>query len=489
MHRRHLTDALAVLALVAASPGLACSSSSSSEPWAAPAEEFVAAWFEARSEGISNELQFYVPNVVWEDRTGNHLFTDRDAFIDYAVSILGQMDPGVHRYTFLSADDAMIAYSWPDWDPPVDQLARIRVGSGGIEHLSNTASTYAGRVYRPGVRDFDAIDETVRRWVSFWNDHDRAAAALYSPQATIEDTLFGRSVVGVDAIDDAARARTWPASAPLALEPTPDGTAEWITVGLALRPEDVDQIGMIVRVDDPTCPHLDAVHLGWDGERIVWERRFHELQATRSCGPTDDAEPGWWLGVEVPEPVARVFTGVVQLPSTGLSVSMYNSSDALDQVVVEQLDAFVDAGLEPPPVEEFAFLQYRTKCTNWDGFTTDRATGVVVSICLTEDEICSGERCSSVDESARLVILHELAHAWLYGHADAELQEAFVDFVGVESWNDLNDPWRDRGIERAASAIAVGLAGDLGPDGCTDGRYSDVTPGSFELLTGVAPPG
>jgi hypothetical protein len=76
---------------------------------------------------------------------------------------------------------------------------------------------------------------------------------------------------------------------------------------------------------------------------------------------------------------------------------------------------------------------------------------------------------------------------WLFEHVDEEVQQEFLDFVGLDAWNDTSVDWRDRGIEHAASAIAVGVARDLGPQGCIDDRYCDVRPGSFEMLTGMAP--
>jgi hypothetical protein len=463
-------------------------SDSGDDLWAANAQDWVDAWFRAGNEGMVNELSFYDEDVVWEDRTGGHFFTDRDSFVAYSMRILGESNPSVVAESFVSAEEVVVSYWWPTWHPPVDMLSRARVGPGGIEHLVNTSSTRAGRTYAPGVRDFDAIDTFVRGWADYWNVTSPPASSPYADDATIEDSLLGMLAVGRDEIERAGGTGAFPDLAPVSIAPLPSGTGDAILNGPSLRAGDLEEYSMIVRVDDPSCPRSMAVFLGLDGEQIVWERRYHEIDAARECEGVDRFERGWWEDVVVPDPIARDFTGVVRVPSTGHEVSVYNGTDALDRVVGSLLQSFVDAGIGVPDVDEFAFLQYRTKCTSWDGFSTWSDGLGVVNICLDQSDICLDEACDTIDVHARLLMLHELAHVWLFERVDTSTQRDFVDFVGADAWNDPDDEWIDRGIERAASAIAVGIAGDLGADGCTDTRYCDVLPGSFELLTGRPAP-
>lgn len=458
------------------------------DPFGAEAEAWVEAWFRAGNEGLANVLPFYDPDVVWEDRTGGHLFTDRDDFVSYSSSLLGDVDPSVVAETFVSADEVVVSYWWPTWHPAVDYLNRAVVGRDGIEHLVNTGATVAGRVYVPNGADFDAVDALARRWIEYWNAPGVAADDLYTTDATIEDSLADARATGT-AIPSSVDTGRWPNPPPVSIRPLPSGIGDSIMNGPPLTEGDLEEIGLVVDLDDPRCPRSMAVFLGWDGERIVWERRYHEVDAARACEDVSSFRRGWWEGLVAPEPILRDFTGVVRVPRTGHEVSVYNGTPQLEQVVAELLQSFVDAGIGVSDVEEFAFLQYRSKCTAWDGFSTNDIDGAAVNICLDQSQICLDEDCTRLEPHARLMMLHELAHVWLFTQVDDELQRRFMEFVGVDVWNDTSVGWHDRGIERAASAIAVGVAGDLGPEGCIDDRYCDVLPGSFELLTGSEPSG
>lgn len=63
------------------------------------------------------------------------------------------------------------------------------------------------------------------------------------------------------------------------------------------------------------------------------------------------------------------------------------------------------------------------------------------------------EMCS-LDEST---MLHELAHAWANAHLDADDMASFVDWRGLDSWNDHDHEWGRRGTEHVAETIAWAL--------------------------------
>lgn len=70
----------------------------------------------------------------------------------------------------------------------------------------------------------------------------------------------------------------------------------------------------------------------------------------------------------------------------------------------------------------------------------------------------------SSEAYARKFALHEMAHAWVETHLDAQTRERFLGLQQVGNWNDLNQPWKERGTEQAAEVIAWGLGeGEVSP--------------------------
>ena len=57
----------------------------------------------------------------------------------------------------------------------------------------------------------------------------------------------------------------------------------------------------------------------------------------------------------------------------------------------------------------------------------------------------------------RLIILHELAHAWDHHTLTDALRQDFMDLRGLSAWNDAGTPWKERGIEDLAEVIVWGL--------------------------------
>ena len=85
--------------------------------------------------------------------------------------------------------------------------------------------------------------------------------------------------------------------------------------------------------------------------------------------------------------------------------------------------------------------------------------------------------------SNRIVILHELAHAWDKSALTPDVREAFMELRGIAAWNDPAHDWRDRGVEDLADIVVWGLL--------TDGTGYRVEERekleAFRLVTGISP--
>lgn len=87
----------------------------------------------------------------------------------------------------------------------------------------------------------------------------------------------------------------------------------------------------------------------------------------------------------------------------------------------------------------------------------------------------------------RWVVLHELGHAWTKENLSDEDRDQLLKAWGLVSWNDSETPWRRRGTESAADAIAWGLIED--PVGChsPSGPIAERVE-AFRLVTGIDTP-
>jgi hypothetical protein len=121
------------------------------------------------------------------------------------------------------------------------------------------------------------------------------------------------------------------------------------------------------------------------------------------------------------------------------------------------------------------------------GLTIDLGDSSQLFVCLAEDDACEGEGCTGFVPSARLLVLHELAHAWMHRQLDDATQRAFMDQMGLEVWSSAEVPWYDRGVEQAAQVIAWGLM-DEPIELIRLDRSCEQLVESFHLLTGGQPP-
>lgn len=101
---------------------------------------------------------------------------------------------------------------------------------------------------------------------------------------------------------------------------------------------------------------------------------------------------------------------------------------------------FVDAGLELPELV-IAIHASDEACEGFDGAFRGREIPARLDVC----------------NPHRLIILHELAHAWDHHTLTDALRQDFMDLRGLTAWNDAGTPWKERGIEDLAEVVVWGL--------------------------------
>lgn len=146
---------------------------------------------------------------------------------------------------------------------------------------------------------------------------------------------------------------------------------------------------------------------------------------------------------------------------------IYGADAELAATIHEALNRFDAAGLAVPPLAIFAHST-NEGCQGHIGLFNQDGSGSRIDLCT----------------PVMGMILHEIAHAWEH-HAVSDLtRQEFLNRAGLETWNDVDTDWDDRGIEAAARVIAWGLM-DV-PITKAD-RFTEELD-LFELLTEIASP-
>ena len=101
--------------------------------------------------------------------------------------------------------------------------------------------------------------------------------------------------------------------------------------------------------------------------------------------------------------------------------------------------------------------------------------------------------CQNDPSRSRRSLLHELAHAWDHvgGSIDTDTRTDFLRLRGLQSWDDDDIPWNQRGEEQTAEIIAWGLIHQPAPIPTSVGDHGAQNSASlataFILLTGIQP--
>jgi hypothetical protein len=79
-------------------------------------------------------------------------------------------------------------------------------------------------------------------------------------------------------------------------------------------------------------------------------------------------------------------------------------------------------------------------------------------VCIYDSDVCTNAgTCTSPAPSARIAVLHELAHAWMLDHVDGGTVGDILALSNRTAWDDHRSQWSDRGVEYAAEVMAWGL--------------------------------
>jgi hypothetical protein len=460
------------------------------EPWG----EQAVAWFDALEEAAANGVEhlpaFIAADLVWEDHIKNSFIRGEDDwFADADEDDLWDFFlPRGGATLFVSADGVLSQRIISYLDFPISWLDTMVVGSDGLSYWSRAGSIDAGRHYQPSESDYDLSEAVADRWVALWNGSpDLDAASVYANDAVISDNLLGESVSGLVAIDRSAAQGSWPSVGLISIADLPQGGGR--AVHGTPSNEDrmrAEELRLVIEVDDGSgCPGLMAVALGLDGEQVTWERRYHYIMSVRRCYDPATLQTGWWDELQIPSTVVAEWTGTFSYGD--VTVEVFNGTPELDGFLQWGFSRYEAAGLPLPHVSSVTFLHARSACYNLGGQASTTAEGTSITLCRTPEDICLDDTCADWVASSRQLWLHELAHPWLDEHVDEATRTAFLEFVGLPRWADQNDPWQERGVERAADAIAFGLMDEpveIAPE--IHAECEERTSG-FRVLTGTDP--
>ena len=139
------------------------------------------------------------------------------------------------------------------------------------------------------------------------------------------------------------------------------------------------------------------------------------------------------------------------------------------------LDRFAAAGLELPPMEVIVH-PHKRPCDGNSGLYQP-GPPVEVHLCLAD----------AASRAARMITLHELAHAWAETQLEPAQRERFLEVRGLRAWVDPDRPTSEWGGEHAAEVLSWGLMDTMVPII----RIEDAEPAelraAFEQLVGRAP--
>ncbi len=231
--------------------------------------------------------------------------------------------------------------------------------------------------------------------------------------------------------------------------------------------------------DGNDCPGGVAAELQIDQGRIVAERRYHDVSSMRRCADTSELPDGWWTDAVIAPLQDRVTNTVT---AAGQRIEVRNGNAGADDLVRWAMDRFPAARLSAPVVASVAFSEaaQRAECSGEDrGLALKTGSDYRVYLCL--------EVGGSAPPSARELMLHELAHVWMWQHLEEPLQRQFVARMQLPTWDATNVPWDQRGIEQAASVIAWGLSDAPLTSRLLASRSCADLAETFELLTGTTP--
>jgi hypothetical protein len=479
--RRWLT-ALVVMALLTASgAGDAAdpTSRTDEQPWGETAVRAIRDEVAAGRVGVEEALTYADPEVVVDDRPwGGRVIQGRDALRSHLVQRFGMTLEEVElEAPYLDPQGAAVLLrhaGLPGFTGPAFALQLRTYGPGGVRTAA-TALSLDTLARQPGtLGDARATLTLAARYAQRWSRAvPGATAALYRPDARILD--------GVERVDATGRAAIRHlAGAPLgdlriARIPASGASAVYVNHPLPQLATEVSVIYDVVA----RCPRRLVVRLTLDGGRIAREQRYHDVAGVRRCSqaPAD----GWWSALAHPEPTGST------IRLAGEPVVVEGATPDLEHLLRWAIDRFAVAGLPPPRLSRVTFAGATGRCAGVSGRAVSGEEGTELFLCLDARATCRDAACATAGLGARMVLLHEMAHAWVFTHADRRVRDAYLARTGAGSWNDHQHPWSERGVERAAETMMWGLLDRPVPLPRIGDPPCRALAAAFRLLTGRPP--
>jgi hypothetical protein len=483
---------------------------SSVEPWALAAEQHLEALEQAQHRGIADHVRFLAPDVILDTVSGGGVTAEGRA--DFARWLASELGPTLDEVAvddvYLDVTGAVIEEHFVDPARALsaDDLAVLDMGPHGLITRSThplavkQASALVASLPREDFREYGegelrTAETLAAAYLRAWSSAEpMEVQALYAPSARLVDSLLRVDLKGRDAIATHAATRSDVAPATLRQHTISDGggPAIYIIWPDGFRSAQKHEFGLFVAytADDGTdCPRRAVTSLKVSAGIIEQERRFHEINSVRRCQDTEHLPPGWWNALQPLPPLPRdEVTGVVEVG--GQRIEIHDGTADLERLVRWAMGRFDPADLAAPGLASVTFGRdaHFVQCTDErNGLTLDLGDTAAIYLCLGEPEACTNDECGSFTANARLLVLHELAHAWMDRHLDDSEQQAFLDYMGLDDWSGADLRWDRRGVEQAAQVIAWGLMDEpMAPTRLGDRRCAQLTE-AFQVLTGVTP--
>ena len=453
--------------------------------WAHSAEDWAAAFEATWATGATNAARFYAPDVDFDHAGVSGL--EGTGVAELAQAIRNEIplrDLDDHVVTTPS-DQVYLATT--GLIHPVILTADDLIPMAYVEQVGPSGITDELFARSPdGPSEIAAAREMLAGYVTAWGSgQPTAVGALYSPEATVVDSLAGVTAAGPAAIAALAAQPAEGGGLPGASLPgLPIGGADatyYAGAPAAYSNGSFAEAGnnAIVLLLDVAgdCPGRVGVHLRLGAsQRIVSEERFHRIDAVRRCLPPEQLPHGWWQSATLPAlpPVHRTSS----LPVGRHLIAVWTSGERPEGLFRWALQRFADAGLPPPLPNSVAFLPDIPDAWQAYGFATG-SNAPDLGVPLDNLGACVEPDCPA-RVAAKHATLHELAHLWLtppyfgiptWSPTD-QRGRLWARGLGL-AWGGPDLSWEQRAGERAAEVLAWGLMDEpftadarLGPVSC-----------------------
>ena len=489
--------------------------------WAWEADAWMNALTEAEETRTSMQAVFYAADAVHDASMmgGSDLYAQGRSDV-VAMQMGSSVAELIRGPRYLDVDGVVQVFTLdypasvgPD-NGPFTSLMHVSVGEEGIDRITHLRGTWYGdrtswwETTGPARLAGWRADQVAADYVESWSTGEAEAIyRLYTPEATLTDSIRSVSAEGQESIIALAASSATPLVAPTLAEtvpasvmdvdpfPDPSLPVAFFRMGAGME-GNLSEVWALVR-SEAQCPGSWIAALTVDGDgRVITERRFPALDSLRACDDPEDLADGWWTGRDLPPPFGEPV--VTSLETTAGTIEIHNGSPATDQLVMWAFDRFATAGLSAPAVSAISFDPFSERCTSTAGYAdwSDGSTSILMCFNATGiGSLLVDPDAYPDDGSVELtpiprrghLMLHELSHAWLVDNVDDSTRGAFLAAVGLETWNDKQERWANRGVEWAAETVTWGLKGidsiplNLGGPSC------DLIAEGFRILTGAEP--